>query len=413
MRLRFLLLFMLALQSGSIYTQNLTPVQDVSPNIIIILADDLGYGDLSCLNINSKIQTPNLDKLAESGMIFTDAHSSAAVCSPTRYGLLTGRYNWRSKLKRNVLWYWDEPLIENDRLTLGDLLSQCGYATACIGKWHLGWEWPSNDGSRVNDQLHIGEYNKKIRDAFSKKIDFTKKIAGGPVSRGFDYYFGDDVPGFPPFCFIENDRILQLPTREKPDSIFGYSNGGPMVEGWNWENLLPEYTKKAVQYIYGEDDTGRPMREKNKPFFLYFPLSAPHVPIAPSQKFRGSSDAYAYGDFVQQIDWTVKEILDALDQIGQKQNTLVIFTSDNGSPGRSGENMVGEYNSVRESGHNPSYIFRGTKTDTWEGGHRVPFIARWPGLISSGTMSSETICLTDLMATFASIVTKPLWIRNP
>jgi len=381
---------------------------DDLPNIIIILADDMGYGDVSFLNKYSKIKTPNLDKLSSEGMVFTDAHSSAAVCSPTRYSLLTGRYNWRSRLKQNVLWYWDEPLIEENRITIGDILSEKGYSTACIGKWHLGWNWPTNDGSRVNDKLHIGEYNKKVRDSFNTKMDFSQAISNGPVTRGFDYYFGDDVPGFPPFCFIENDRVIDLPSLQKPDSIFGYSDGGPMIEGWDWEELLPALTEKAVQYIYGVDDKGRIMRKKERPFFLYFPLSAPHVPIAPADKFKGSSKAGAYGDFVQQIDWTVGRILNALDEMGLSENTLVVFTSDNGSPGRDGKDMVGEYSSVRKYGHNPSYIYRGTKTDTWEGGHRVPFITRWINTIDPGTSNNETICLSDLMATCAEIIGESL-----
>jgi len=234
------------------------------PNIICILADDLGYGDIACYNENSKIKTPNLDQLASEGMMFTDAHSSSAVCSPTRYGLLTGRYNWRSRLKRNVLWYWDEPLIEADRLTVGDLLSRNGYSTACVGKWHLGWDWPTYDGTKINDQLAIGQYDKKKRDSFSKNIDFTRPIANGPIKRGFDYYFGDDVPGFPPFCFIENDRTIGLPSEEKPDSMFGYSDGGPMIRGWKLEEVLPTITRKAVDYICAQVEQEPFMRDRDK-----------------------------------------------------------------------------------------------------------------------------------------------------
>jgi len=341
-------------------------------------------------------------------MTFTDAHSSSAVCSPTRYALLTGRYNWRSRLESNVLWYWDEPLIESDRLTVGDLLSKNGYSTACIGKWHLGWDWPTYDGRKINDQLTIGQYDKRRRDSFSKNIDFTRPIANGPVTRGFDYYFGDDVPGFPPFCFIENDRTIGLPSEEKPDSMFGYSDGGPMIKGWNWEELLPAITRKAVDYICAQDDQGSILRDRDKPFFLYFPLSAPHVPIAPTDEFKDTSQAGAYGDFVQQIDWTVGQIIGALEKMGLTENTLIIFTSDNGSPGRDGQNMVGDYNTVRKYGHNHSYIYRGTKTDICEGGHRGPFIAKWPELVEAGTIRQGTICLTDLMATCAAIVGETL-----
>jgi len=376
------------------------------PNFVFLIGDDWTWNNIGCYGCQAL--TPNIDRLASEGMVFTDAHSSAAVCSPTRYALLTGRYNWRSQLKKGVLWYWDAPLIEEDRFTIGDLLSEKGYSTACIGKWHLGWDWPSFDGRKINDKLPIGTYYKMVRDSFSANIDFTRNIANGLLTRGFDYYFGDDVPGFPPFCFIENDRTIGVPSEEKPDSIFGYSKGGPMIKGRDWEGLLPAITDKAVQYIYGEDEKGHTLREKDQPFFLYFPLSAPHVPIAPVSKFKGSSMAGAYGDFVQQIDWSVGRILDAIGKMGLTDNTLIIFTSDNGSPGRDGENMVGEYNSVRKYGLNPSYIYRGTKTDVWEGGHRVPFIARWLRTIKPGSVSTETICLTDLMATCAHIIEEDL-----
>ena len=386
-----------------------TGMQQVpNPNIICMLADDLGYGDIACYNENAKIETPYLDQLADQGMRFTDAHSSSAVCSPTRYALLTGRYNWRSQLQKGVLWYWDEPLIESDRLTIGDLLSNSGYATACIGKWHLGWDWPTRDDAKINDQLAIGQYDKEKRDAFSSKVDFTRPIANGPVTRGFDYYFGDDVPGFPPFCFIENDRTVGLPSQEKPDSLFGYSDGGPMINGWNWKDLLPAITGKAVDYIYAQNGREQFKRARDKPFFLYFSLTAPHVPIVPIEEFKGTSQAGAYGDFVQQIDWSVGQIMEALEKNGLAEKTLLIFTSDNGSPGRDGTNMVGDYNSVTKFGHHPSYIYRGTKTDIWEGGHRIPFIAKWPGVIHPGTICKETICLTDLMATCATIVGKTL-----
>ncbi len=383
-----------------------TSDEEKYPNIVYILADDMGYGDVSGLNPESKISTPNLDLLAQEGITFTDAHSGSAVCTPTRYGILTGRYCWRTPLKSSVLWPWDGPLIEADRLTVGGFLKQHGYTTACIGKWHLGWDWSTLDGSEMNEDIPFGKWDREVRGRIANSIDFSGEIKNGPVTRGFDYYFGDDVPNFPPYCFIENNRTMGIPSLEKPDSMYG--NPGIMVDGWKLEEVMPALTRKVVEYIKDEAGEGLFKRNRNKPFFLYFPLTAPHTPIAPAADFQGKSEAGAYGDFVQQIDWTVKEILEALDQIGQKQNTLVIFTSDNGSPGRSGENMVGEYNSVREFGHNPSYIFRGTKTDTWEGGHRVPFIARWPGLISSGTTCSETICLTDLMATCASIANKEL-----
>ncbi len=361
----------------------------------------MGFGDLACQNSESKIPTPNLDRLAGQGMRFTDAHSPSAVCTPTRYSMLTGDYCWRSQLKSSVLWPWDKPLIDADQLTLGGMLQDQGYATACIGKWHLGWEWPTTDGSYVNDLIPMGEYNAKVRDPFGAKVDFTKPIKGGPTTRGFDYYFGDDVPNFAPYCFIENDRTVGIPSEEKPEGMFG--TNGPMMEGWQLEEVMPAITKRAVEYIEAPEDAAPFGKSAEAPFFLYVPLTAPHTPIAPTAEFIGKSGAHRYGDFVAEVDWTVGQIMDALDRTGQADNTLVIFTSDNGSPGRSGENMAGPTNSVRDYGHNPSHQFRGIKADIWEGGHRVPFIVRWPGQVRAGEVSHETICHVDLMATVAAI----------
>lgn len=382
------------------------PQEQQKPNIVYILADDLGYGDLSCLNPESKIATPHLDQLAAQGMTFTDAHSGAAVCTPTRYGILTGRYAWRSRLKSSVLWPWDEALIESERLTVGDFLKQHGYTTACIGKWHLGWNWPTTDGSRMNENLRLGDWDRggALREAFSKKVDFSQPIEEGPATRGFDYYFGDDVPNFPPYVFIENDKTIGIPDRQKPDEMYG--NAGLMIEGWDLEAVMPAITTKAVEYIKNEREIFK--REKGKPFFLYFALTAPHTPIAPSNEFQETSKAGAYGDYVQQIDWTVGQLIKALEEEGLAQNTLLIFTSDNGSPGRDGTNMGGETQSVTKYGHYPSYHFRGMKADVWEGGHHVPFIASWPGKIEPGSQSDETICLTDLMATCAAIIGESL-----
>lgn len=376
------------------------------PNIVYILADDMGYGDVSRLNPDAKLSTPNLDLLASEGITFTDAHSGSAVCTPTRYGILTGRYCWRSTLKSSVLWAWDGPLIEPDRLTVGDFLKQRGYTTACIGKWHLGWEWPTYEGSLLEDQVPRGKWDPAIRDSLAGLVDFSAEIKNGPVSRGFDYYFGDDVPNFPPYCFIENNRTLGIPSMNKPDSMYGAP--GPMVEGWSLEEVIPELTRKAVEYIKAGAGEGLFKRDRNKPFFLYFPLTAPHTPIAPAVDFQGKSEAGAYGDFVQEVDWTVGQIMQALEEEGLAENTLLIFTSDNGSPGRDGTDMGGPVNSVRKYGHNPSYIFRGTKADIWEGGHHVPFFAWWPGKINPGSRSDEIICHTDLMATLAAILDEPL-----
>jgi len=355
------------------------------PNIVFILADDMGYGDLACQNPDSKVPTPNLDRLAKQGIRFTDAHSPSAVCTPTRYGVLTGRYCWRTRLKRGVFRPWDPPLIDEDRPTVGSFLKQHGYHTACIGKWHLGWDWPSKDDKPVKPGWGEPGWN----------ADFTGPIANGPTTRGFDYYFGTDVPNFPPYCFIENDRTIGVPTVKKPDSMFG--SPGLMIEGWDLTQMLPGLQKKAVEYINERAGAGAP-------FFLYFPLTAPHTPIAPAEAYRRKSQAGAYGDFVHQVDAVVGSVLDALKRNGLAENTLVIFTSDNGSPGRDGTNMSGAVNSVRRFGHNPSYVYRGIKADVWDGGHRVPFIARWPGKIPPRAVSTEPICHVDLMATCSAIL---------
>lgn len=352
------------------------------PNIIIIYADDLGYGDISCQNPESKIKTPNIDKLAQDGIRFTDAHSSAAICTPSRYSLLTGRYCWRTELKEGVLWSWDKPLIGKERVTLPMILKEKGYQTAAIGKWHLGWIWPTIDDSSA-----------KERDG--KNVNYEQNIKGGPNEYGFDYYFGDDVPNFPPYTFIENNRVTKIPTIEKPDSLFGEK--GLMVEHWKLDQVMPEITKSAVKYI-------RNAGKKDRPFFLYFPLTAPHDPIAPAKQFLGTSQAGLYGDYVQEIDWTVGQILETLAQNHLDKNTLVIFTSDNGSRGGDGANWLGKIGSVMKFGHSPNGRLRGFKGDIWEAGHRVPFIVKWKEKIKSGQVRDDLICQVDIIATLAAII---------
>ncbi len=354
------------------------------PNIVFILADDLGYGDLGCYNKDSKIPTPNLDRLATEGMRFTDAHAPSSVCSPTRYALLTGRYAWRSRLQRGVLGPWDKPLITSDRLTVATLLKQHGYATAAIGKWHLGMVWPTKDGappSSWTNQL--------------SNVDFTKPIADGPTTRGFDYYFGTDVPNYPPYCFVENDRTVGTPSLPDTGRADLFNRPGPMVPGWKLVNILPELTKRAVKWV---EDAAK----ADKPFFLYFPLTSPHYPVVPAPEFKGKSKAGDYGDFVAQTDWTAGQVLDALKRTGAAENTLVIFTSDNGP--EVVEIKPGAYDRAAEFGHYSMGALRGAKRDIWEGGHRVPFLARWPGKIEPGSASGETICHVDFMATVAALL---------
>ena len=359
--------------------------QPPRPNIVHILADDLGYGDLGCYNRDSKIPTPNLDRLAGEGMRFTDAHAPASVCTPTRYAILTGRYSWRTRLQRNVLALWAKPLIAPDRLTVAALLRQHGYATACIGKWHLGWDWPVKDGKPPGDSA----------DGLSN-LDLTRPVADGPTTRGFDYYFGMDVPNHPPYCFIENDRTLGIPTLRDTGRAGGFNHPGPMLPGWKQENILPGLTRRAVSWVEESAKSG-------KPFFLYLPLTSPHFPVVPSPEFKGKSQAGDYGDFVFQTDWTVGQVLDALKRAGVADNTLVIFTSDNG-PEITGEVNPGVYDRIKQFNHYSMGDLRGAKRDTWEGGHRVPFIARWPGKIKAGSESGETICHVDFMRTAAAML---------
>lgn len=369
---------------------------DQKPNVVIILADDLGYGDPQIYNSESKIPTPNIDYLAEVGMRFTDAHTPSSVCTPTRYGILTGRYAWRTDLKKSVLWMWDRPLIETDRLTFPRMLKAKNYHTACIGKWHLGWRWPSNTNEGfINDTISIGDYNLKGRNELWKNIDFSKNLGGGPLEAGFDYYFGDDVPNFAPYTFFENDKLVQIPNQIKPKDMYG--GPGPMAEGWSLENVMPKITNRAVKYIEEQS-------QKANSFFLYFALTAPHTPIAPTNHFKGKSDAGLYGDFVNEVDWSVGQIVDALKKSGEFENTILIFTSDNGSPQRDGNDMGGSIGSVKKYGHDPSKPWKGMKADIWEGGHRVPFIVSWPEKIKANTISNQMISLTDIISSVASLL---------
>lgn len=352
-----------------------------NPNIVVILADDMGYGDAGCYNDNSKIPTPHLDQMAVEGMRFTDAHTPSAVCSPTRYGLLTGRYAWRTDMKKGVLGAWDPPLIEKDRLTLASMLNQHDYHTACIGKWHLGWEWKTADGTA----LQIGQVKHEARVRLAEAVDYTQALGGGAPGAGFDTYFGDDVVCQPPYLWIENNRCMTQPTEPLLESIRHGSSNGPATPGWDQAEVLPRMTEKAVQYIH---ERGK----QDRPFFLYLALSAPHVPVMPNKPFVGKSVYGPYGDFVHQVDDIVGQISDALNQNGLAEDTLVIFTSDNGSF------------ATPRKGHAPNGELRGKKTQIFEGGHRVPFLVRWPGTIAGGSVNHQLVGVQDLMATVAAIV---------
>ncbi len=364
-----------------------------SPNIIFILADDMGYGDLAANNPDSRIPTPNLDRLAASGIRFSDAHAASAVCTPSRYNVLTGSYCWRSRLKQGITWEYDGALIEPDRQTVAHLLKAQGYATACIGKWHLGLDWSTRDGRHPNETLPFGKYANEARHAFHDQVDFAGGIGGGPVDRGFDHYFGVDVPNFPPYTWFEDDHLAPLPNGEKPEGMYGHP--GPALEGWQLEAMIPEFTRRAVDWIERH-------AQARQPHFLYFPLTSPHSPIVPNVPFKGRSQAGHYGDFVCEVDWVVGAILDALERTGTADNTLLVFTSDNG-PEHGTRDDPGAWERIREFGHYSMGPLRGIKRDTWEGGHRVPFLARWPEVTPAGVACDQLVQLGDFMATCSEI----------
>ena len=371
------------------------------PNIIYILADDLGYGDVLAYNKYSKIPTPNIDRLASSGMKFNNAHSASAVCTPSRYSILTGNYPWRSGLKKGVLWAYDWPLIKKDQLTVGQFLKNNGYHTAIIGKWHLGWSWPVKKGEFI-DSTRWGAMNET--NERERKIDFTQPLKGGPLSCGFDYQFGVDIPSLPPFCFIENGNIIGGNLmQQKPQDIVGAK--GMMESGWTSEKMLPTIINKADEYIRNQVKTNN-----QQPFFLFLSLSAPHVPIAPNQSYKGKSKAGDYGDFVFEMDDYIGRILNTLDELNITKNTLVIFTSDNGGTMQAGDLTTrgveaSTFGSLYKLyNHNSSGKWKGMKGDIWEGGHRVPFIASWPSVIPAGKTNNNKISLTDFFATCSGIL---------
>ncbi len=358
------------------------------PNIVIILADDFGVGDIQAHYPDNKIATPHLDQLVRQGMSFTDAHSPSAVCSPTRYGLLTGRYAWRTRLQEWVIAAYEPPLIDQDRPTLPGWLRQHGYQTACIGKWHLGWEWQGPQPSRMTE----------VRNGQKSLLwDFNKAMRGGPTQRGFDYYFGVDLPNLPPFTWIENDGVAVQPSeayelddREGIVLPRGFV-GSPMAPGWRLQEILPEITQRAVRHIHDQ-------AKLETPFFLYFSMTSPHEPVVPSKDFRGKSGIAPIADFVMETDWAAGQVIQAIDDAGIRDNTIVIFTGDNGHSHYTGwEKLV-------DAGHMPSGPYRGHKGDVWEGGHRVPLVVRWPMHAEAGGSSQQMVCLTDLFATCAEIV---------
>ena len=356
------------------------------PNIVIIYADDMGYGDLACQNPDSKIPTPNLDKLVQEGVRFTDGHSSSGICTPSRYALLTGRHHWRKF--HGIVNSFGESKFDKERLTLPEMLKEKGYRTGCIGKWHLGWNWQAIKRPGAQPRGDSKAY-------MPEDFDWSQPIPDGPLDHGFDYYFGDSVINFPPYAWIENDRVLEAPTeslnlgKQKTKEGAWEFRPGPMVKGWDPYKVLPTLTSKTVQWI-GE-------QKQEQPFFLYFALPLPHAPIIPNEEFQGKTQAGGYGDFVFQTDWVVGQVLDKLKDKGLADNTIVVFTSDNGPE-------YYAFDRVRNYNHRSMGRLRGLKRDIWEGGHRVPFAVRWPGIIQPGRVNHALISQVDLMATFASIV---------
>ena len=384
------LLCLLAASMTLVRVQAATPVA-TKPNIVFILADDLGYGDVHCLNPErDKIATPQIDRLAAQGMTFTDAHSTSAVCTPSRYGILTGRYNWRSRLQSGVLGGFSPPLIAPARLTVAELLKENGYQTACIGKWHLGLAFARKSGKR----------------------DLAGPISDGPLQHGFDYFFGIAASlDMPPFAFIENDRFTQVPSVTKK-----FVRAGLAAPDFEAVDVLPELVRQAKSFVAASVAA-------KKPFFLYLPLNAPHTPLVPAKEWRGKSGLGGYGDYVMETDWAIGEVLAALDQNDVAGNTLVLLASDNGvapyvgvgpeqlqqleakgySVKQEEHGNFQRYKELEAMGQYSSYVFRGHKSDIWDGGHRIPLFVRWPGRVKAGSTSDQLVSLVDFMATCADI----------
>jgi arylsulfatase A-like enzyme len=348
------------------------------PNIIYILADDLGIGDVSAYNPEGKIQTTNIDQLAQNGVKFIDAHTTSAVCTPTRYGIMTGRYNWRTRLKKGVLHGYDTPLIDPKRETVASFLQKQGYKTGVVGKWHLGWTW---------ENIEAGE----------KKVDFTKQIKNSPNTNGFDYSFC--IPAsldMPPYAYVENGFCTAIPK----DTCLGRKGielfrAGIIAPDFQPEEVLGKFTEKALNFITQN-------AKKEKPFFLYFPLAAPHTPILPIGKFVGKSNISPYADFVLMVDDVVKQVVETLKKNGVYENTIIVFASDNGFANPA------DLQAQLNKGHNPSMIYRGLKTEIFEGGHHVPFFVSWKKTILSPKISKQLVCTTDFFQTIAELNNKKL-----
>ena len=360
------------------------------PNILFILADDLGYGDVRCYNSESKVPTPHLDQLSEEGILFTDAHSPSTVCTPTRYSILTGRMAFRTGMRGVFTGAGGPCMIEKDRMTIGGMLQNKGYTTSLYGKWHVGMTFFDKDGKPIN---------KNGLEAV-QRIDYSRAIPDAPIHRGFDYFFGSVCCPTTDwlYAFIDGDRIPVPPTKiidRSPLPKHPYSKDnrpGMIAPGYSMEEIDLQFMEKSLSFLEEHSK-----KRKGSPFFLFHSAQAVHLPSFPADQFKGKTKAGPHGDFIFELDYIVGKLMAALDKHGFADNTLVIFSSDNGPEVPTVLSMRQDYK------HDGARPWRGVKRDNWEGGHRVPFIARWPGKIKPGTRSSQTLSLTDLMATFAAI----------
>ena len=361
------------------------------PNIVLILADDLGYGDIGCYNPESKVATPNLDKLAREGIRFTDAHSSSTVCTPTRYSVLTGRMAFRTGMRGVFTGVGGPCMIEEGRLTLPQMLREKGYATGMFGKWHIGMTFFDKEGKAIN---------QNGLEAV-KRIDYSRAIPDGPIHRGFDEFFGTVCCPTTDwlYAYVEGDRIPVPPTgivdrTGLPKHPYSRDNRpGMIAPGYDLEEVDLVFLEKSKRFLR------RHVKEKpNRPFFLYHSAQAVHLPSFAADRFKGRTKAGPHGDFIFELDYVVGELMKTLDELGVAENTLVMFSSDNGPEVTSVINMR------KDHGHDGARPWRGMKRDQWEGGHRVPLIARWPGKIKAGSTTNQTVGLTDVMATCAAVV---------
>ena len=378
--LSIVVLFILGCNSNTVEKTS----KSMHPNIIFILGDDMGYGDVGAFNKDCKIRTPHLDQMAADGMIFTDAHSTSGVCTPTRYGVITGRYSWRSFLKSGVLTGKSRAMIPKDRTTVASMLKQHGYNTAMIGKWHLGWDWDLQDP----DNFEGMGWN----EGDSENIDFTKEVTNTPNDLGFDYSYG--ISGsldMAPYVYVEDGRVTGQPDTMTVDTgKYTWWRGGPTGVDFDHEEVTPNLFRRSIAYIEEQ-------AKSEDPFFLYLPLPSPHTPILPTEEWLGKS-INPYTDFVEMIDHYIGQVVKTTQESGIEENTLIMFMTDNGCSPEADFNILGK------AGHDPSYVFRGHKADIYEGGNRIPCIAKWPTTISKGGSTDALVGTVDLMGTIADIV---------